>query len=323
MNQPSRTQPPPVGDNGDAALLRVIEVARATGYHFVTTTPETHRRVNARPGSRWAQHAADALGWSRPFQGGALPASLEQALDDAGLLAPHDGGWRSTLRLSSLAGLLFLHSAYPTDAADAVFFGPDTYRFADAVRSHLLASRNDIHRCVDIGCGAGPGGILAALARPRSETVLVDINKRALRLARVNARAAGADNVVVRESDLLDGVTGDFDLIIANPPYLVDPMARAYRHGGGPLGAGLSLRIVEAATSRLAPGGTLLLYTGSVIIGGEDRFRQEAGRLLDAAGLRWSFREVDPDVFGEELENPAYAEADRIAAVVLTAIKGE
>jgi hypothetical protein len=34
--------------------------------------------------------------------------------------------------------------------------------------------------------------------------------------------------------------------------------------------------------------------------------------------MRWSYAEVDPDVFGEELETPAYADADRIAAVVLT-----
>ena len=30
------------------------------------------------------------------------------------------------------------------------------------------------------------------------------------------------------------------------------------------------------------------------------------------------YEEIDPDVFGEELENPAYAEVERIAAVVLT-----
>ena len=127
----------------------------------------------------------------------------------------------------------------------------------------------------------------------------------------------------MRRSALLDGVDGNFDLIIANPPYLVDPAARTYRHGGGPLGAGLSLRIIEAAIRRLAPGGTLLLYTGSAMIAGADPFCIAAGRLLDDARLRWSYREVDPDVFGEELDRPAYRDADRIAAVVLTATKGE
>jgi hypothetical protein len=37
--------------------------------------------------------------------------------------------------------------------------------------------------------------------------------------------------------------------------------------------------------------------------------------------LRWSYEEIDPDVFGEELETATYSTVDRIAAVVLTARK--
>jgi hypothetical protein len=37
------------------------------------------------------------------------------------------------------------------------------------------------------------------------------------------------------------------------------------------------------------------------------------------SGLAWSYGEIDPDVFGEELDSGVYAEADRIAAVVVTA----
>jgi hypothetical protein len=40
--------------------------------------------------------------------------------------------------------------------------------------------------------------------------------------------------------------------------------------------------------------------------------------LIDKAGYSWSYREVDPDVFGEELETEIYSRAERIAAVVLT-----
>ena len=122
-------------------------------------------------------------------------------------------------------------------------------------------------------------------------------------------------------SDLLTAVPGTFDLIVANPPYLVDPAARAYRHGGGDLGAGLSLAILDAGVERLAPGGTLLLYTGAAIVNGQDPLRKAAAARLAGTGLRWSYREIDPDVFGEELDSGAYAEADRIAAVVLTVRK--
>ena len=108
---------------------------------------------------------------------------------------------------------------------------------------------------------------------------------------------------------------------MANPPYLVDPGARAYRHGGGPLGAGLSLKILQTAGTRLAAGGTLLLYTGAAVIAGEDPFRAAAASVLAGSGLRWTYEEIDPDVFGEELEGGAYAGSDRIAAVLLTAKK--
>ncbi|MBC7800254.1 MAG: methyltransferase, partial [Gemmatimonadaceae bacterium] len=148
----------------------------------------------------------------------------------------------------------------------------------------------------------------------------VDINARALQLTRVNAALAGVP-VDAAGSDLLSGVPGAFDLIVSNPPYLVDPAARAYRHGGGDLGAGLSLAILEASLDRLAPGGTLVLYTGAAIVNGIDPFKVAA--LARCGGAEWTYAEVDPDVFGEELEAGAYSAADRIAAVVLTVTKQE
>jgi len=113
-------------------------------------------------------------------------------------------------------------------------------------------------------------------------------------------------------------VAGDFDFILSNPPYLVDPGERAYRHGGGPLGAGLSLAILDTALQRLAPGGTLLLYTGVAMVDGRDPFLEAVRTRLDGQDVAWRYRELDPDVFGEELEAGVYAHTDRIAAVVLT-----
>ena len=119
-------------------------------------------------------------------------------------------------------------------------------------------------------------------------------------------------------SEQAASVRNRFSLVLANPPYLVDPAQRAYRHGGGPLGAGLSLAILDAALERLAPGGTLVLYTGAAIEQGTDPFRAAAAERLRGCGARWTYREMDPDVFGEELDAEAYRHTDRIAAVVLT-----
>lgn len=301
----------------DRALLHLAQALRERGYHFITPTPLTHERVNSRIENALANDLTGVFGWSRPFQHELLPPALFSLMDQAGVLAPCDTRWRSRVRLSTLDGQLFVHSAYPTDEPDAVFFGPDTYRFANAIQAHLNNHKGHIGRVVDIGCGSGAGGILAALARPQAEVLAVDINPAALRLTRINAALAGADNLTARHSDLLNDVEGEFDLILANPPYLVDPGERAYRHGGGPLGAGLSLAIFDSALERLAPCGTLLLYTGVAVVGNEDPFLQEVRQRLEGRGLQWSYREVDPDVFGEELLEGAYTECDRIAAVVL------
>ncbi|GAC1336546.1 MAG: class I SAM-dependent methyltransferase [Beijerinckiaceae bacterium] len=307
--------------NEDRALLRLAEALRDAGYTFTTVTPATHARVNARAENRAARSLVDVFGWSRPFSGDIVPAPILAIMREAGVLADEGGAWRSRVRLSSLAGELFVHSAFPTIAADAVFFGPDTYRFARAIIAALQARRAPIRRAVDIGCGAGPGAILVAKAAPAAEVIMADINASALRLARINAALGGTQNAITRHSDILSDVDGTFDFIVSNPPYLNDTMARAYRHGGGAFGADLSLKILGATLERLAPGGTLLLYTGTAIVNGCDLFQAQALPRLGSPMLTWSYEEVDPDVFGEELESDAYRAADRIAAVVLSVTK--
>jgi SAM-dependent methyltransferase len=304
----------------DEPLLRLAQTLKASGYRFTTVTPATHARVNARPANAWAGQIEDVFGWSRPFKEGLLPAGLFRTMREARVLQPHGEGWISSIRASTLHGQLFLHSAYPTTASDAVFFGPDTYRFADAIGRHL-AGDTEVRRAIDIGCGAGPGAVEIALQRPDAEVLGVDINDLALRYAAINAELAGTRRVVARHSNLLAAVDGAFDLIVANPPYLLDAQERTYRHGGGSFGEGLSVAIARLAGKRLAPGGSLLLYTGATVVNGIDRFRALVAPQLDAVGLEWDYRELDPDVFGEELLEPAYADADRIAAVLVTARK--
>ena len=174
-----------------------------------------------------------------------------------------------------------------------------------------------MRRAVEIGCGTGAAGILIGLVCPDATVLLTDINPAAVMAARINALANKATNVICQTADLFDGVEGSFDLIVANPPYLVDPAARAYRHGGGPLGALMSVDIVRHALHRLVPGGSLVLYTASAIIEGRDLLHEVLQPILSSFAANWSYHELDPDVFGEELESGPTTQADRIAAVVL------
>jgi methylase of polypeptide subunit release factors len=302
------------------SVTHLIRQLRAEGYRYATPTPATIERVNARPGNEIARDLVGVFGWSRPFADGIVPANLLAELEQAGFLRRDGELFRSAIRVSTLEGELFAHSAFPTTAADAVFFGPDTYRFCRAIRAHLPDPAT-IRRAVDIGSGAGPGGILIARHAPAADILLLDVNDNALHLSRANALAAGLANVEARRSDVLGGADGPFDLIVSNPPYLNDPLVRAYRHGGGSHGAALSVRIATKALQQLAPGGRLVLYTGVAILGGADPFLAAVEPLLRAAPVEWTYEEIDPDVFGEELDSPAYVTADRIAAVVLTATR--
>lgn len=297
-------------DDAGRALFDVGTQLRELGYTFITATPETHRRNNAR--HTRAESVRDVFGWSRPFARDVLPARMFTAATAAGIIDTEGELYRSKVRFSTLRNGLYVHSAYPTLSPGSVFFGPDSYRFATLLSRSVGSAR----RCVDVGCGSGAGAL--SLADRVDRLVLTDLNTQALRFARVNAELAGvSDRVEYAIGDLLAPVEGDFDLVIANPPYLVDAAQRAYRNGGGSLGEGLAVRIVEQARKRLTPGGRLVLYTGAPIVDGHDIVRASIAPLLD--GTTWTYEELDPDVFGEELDQPAYAAVERIAVVAAVA----
>jgi methylase of polypeptide subunit release factors len=308
-----------------SALSALGRRLRALDYRFTTVTPATHRRVNDRPENAWARDLRGALGWSRPYREGVLPAELHALLDEAGLReeTSQDGetGWRALVRASSVGAQLYFHSAWPTCDDDAVFFGPDTYRYVAALKRSLRELRRPVRRAVDIGCGAGPGAIELALCCPDATVYGTDINEAALALAGVNAELNGAANVIPCRSSLLDGVDGRFDVVMSNPPYILDADELPYRHGGGEHGAELSIQIVKAGLARLHAGGSLLLYTGVAIVDGEDRFLSAIRPLLDEGCAEWRYEELDPDIFGGQLGCDGYEQVERIAAVWLHAVK--
>ena len=80
-------------------------------------------------------------------------------------------------------------------------------------------------------------------------------------------------------------------------------------------GAELSLQWTLDAAAKLAPGGRVLLYTGSSIVDGRDGLREALEAALAELDCTLSYRELDPDIFGDQLDHPGYEEVERIAAI--------
>lgn len=296
-------------DRQHEALLALLRALDDAGYRFIIPTPLTHRRFIARRGA--AEDLRDIFGWSLPFAPATLSDAMRELLERTGMLAADGERLRSLVRVSSLGRHLFLHSAFPTEARDSVFLGPDSYRFARFVLDELAAQPAAM--LVDVGAGAGVGAIMAMAEAGVGAALLTDINPLALRFARINARHEGVA-IQTQVTAGLDGVPEGFPLAIMNPPFIADPAKRAYRDGGGEHGAGLSLKWALAAARQVMPGGRVLLYSGSAIVGGADPLERELRARLPAdCTLR--YREIDPDIFGEELDRPDYAEVERIAAI--------
>ncbi len=105
---------------------------------------------------------------------------------------------------------------------------------------------------LDLGCGYGFLGILAAKLKPSSTIFMSDINKLAVKLASINAKLNNVNNVVVKQGDLFEPFRSIvFDSIITNPPY----------------SAGMNVieRFVTESAQHLSHNGSLQLVTPSKI----------------------------------------------------------
>lgn len=125
-------------------------------------------------------------------------------------------------------------------------------------------------RILDVGTGSGAIALAIAAERHDSRVIATDISPAALEVARQNLqRLEMQDRVELRQGDLVAGIEGTFDMVLANLPY-IDPdwpdavtLEVAASEPGEALFAGrdgldLLIRLLPQLP-RLAPGGVALL----------------------------------------------------------------
>ena len=149
---------------------------------------------------------------------------------------------------------------------------PETEYLVELLHTRYL--NKEPNRILDLGTGTGAIAIALLSVFPNSLAVAVDRSETALELATENAKTVGViDRLDLVTSDWFENVEGEFELIIANPPYLTseemesakpevvkfEPRDALY---GGEDGQDDLNRIVDESFSYLANGGMLVLETG-------------------------------------------------------------
>ena len=175
---------------------------------------------------------------------------LRARLDGAGLLV-HDGEIaHGSVRLVPHDELLIAsdHAGTADGHSDHV---PGVHRPSVAL-AHLTV-RGEGGRALDLCTGNGIQAIL--LAAHAERVVATDVNPRALAYADFNAALNGVGNIETRSGSFFEPVEGErFDLVVANPPYVVSPESAYLFRDGGMRGDAVSEHVVRSIPAVLLPG---------------------------------------------------------------------
>lgn len=124
----------------------------------------------------------------------------------------------------------------------------------------IVTEKEPVRRALDVGTGSGVIAITLAAEFPEAQVEAVDISDEALDLARENAQRLGLlERIRFSRSDLLANVEGEFDLIVANLPYVatevIPTLTREVQHDprcalDGGLGGLQLLRVLLATATR-------------------------------------------------------------------------
>ena len=148
---------------------------------------------------------------------------------------------------------------------------PETEQLVEIIADCRL--QNADCRILDVGTGTGVIALSLAKGFPKARVTATDISDEALGLARENAVRLGlAERVLFQKTDLLAGIEGTFDLIVANLPYIAtgdrptlsrdvlhDPEAALF---AGEQGTEMICKLIDAARAHLGAAGLLALELG-------------------------------------------------------------
>jgi release factor glutamine methyltransferase len=162
---------------------------------------------------------------------------------------------------------------------------PETEVLVERALSHLVPLPEP--RVLEVGVGSGAIALAIAEEHPGAQVLAVDSSREALAVAGENLKRSSVDGrVQLREGDFLQGVSGQFEAVLANPPYVtpedydsLQPEIRLYEPREALVGVGLGETIASAARDVLALGGRLLLECG-------DGQADELARKLEELGYR-------------------------------------
>ncbi len=131
----------------------------------------------------------------------------------------------------------------------------------------MLVRTND--QILDVGCGAGAIGLVAALLAPQGQVKLVDTLPAAVRVTRLNIQYNGVANATAELSDGYSslGIHQRFSLIVTNPPFHVDGQATT----------AVAERWISEAPRHLRPGGRLYVVANVFL-----RYPQVAARYFSS-----------------------------------------
>jgi carbamoyltransferase len=188
---------------------------------------------------------------------------LFTSLINLGLLIQRGEQWSSRVDLFEAAGLyIATDHRYMLLPEDQIAEDPVMYLGMDSMGLVYTAPRYTVDCVLDLCTGSGIQALTAS--RYAHQVVGVDINPRALRFARFNAQLNNIKHVRFRLGNLYEAVSGKFDTILANPPFVPSPSQDYRFRDGGASGEEVLAQIINGSAEHLTADGRLFIVTDLV-----------------------------------------------------------